>query len=180
MLCLNVQVNDVCQSPCCMPKSILRVHIQRWAKVTTLRALTIFLKALFQLEKRLGGCRVSENMFNALNVVVGAHLCPYSCCMSMFFRVQSFFSLSCMDQSHYTEVCAAEIWIMTLRKINWYKKCCWALSMEVKEKVLDYRDSSHCTLVKCIFWFIFFFPFLPTIKRFKELLFVTTLGDPWN
>jgi hypothetical protein len=28
---------------------------QRWAKMTTLRALTIFLEALFQLEKRLGG-----------------------------------------------------------------------------------------------------------------------------
>jgi hypothetical protein len=28
---------------------------QRWAKVTTLRALTIFSEALFQLEKRLGG-----------------------------------------------------------------------------------------------------------------------------
>jgi hypothetical protein len=29
-------------------------YLQRWAKVTTLRALTIFLEALFQLEKRLG------------------------------------------------------------------------------------------------------------------------------
>jgi hypothetical protein len=28
--------------------------MQRWAKVTTLRALTIFLEALLQLEKRLG------------------------------------------------------------------------------------------------------------------------------
>jgi hypothetical protein len=27
---------------------------QRWAKVTTLRVLTIILEALFQLEKRLG------------------------------------------------------------------------------------------------------------------------------
>ncbi len=31
---------------------------QRWAKVTTLRALTIFLEALFQLGKRLGGWTV--------------------------------------------------------------------------------------------------------------------------
>jgi hypothetical protein len=32
--------------------------IQRWAKVTTLRALTIFLEALCQIEKRLGGWTV--------------------------------------------------------------------------------------------------------------------------
>jgi hypothetical protein len=31
------------------------IYNQRWAKVTTLRALTIFLEALFHLEKRLGG-----------------------------------------------------------------------------------------------------------------------------
>jgi hypothetical protein len=38
--------NPVCPGVC---------YEQRWAKVTTLRALTIFLEALLHLEKRLGG-----------------------------------------------------------------------------------------------------------------------------
>jgi hypothetical protein len=31
------------------------INLQRWAKLTTLRVLTIFLEALFQIEKRLRG-----------------------------------------------------------------------------------------------------------------------------
>jgi hypothetical protein len=34
-------------------------YLPRWAKVTTLRALTIFLETLLQLEKRLGGWTVA-------------------------------------------------------------------------------------------------------------------------
>jgi hypothetical protein len=51
---------------------------QRWAKVMTLRALTIFLEALFQLEKRLGGWTVG--------LTVKKRLIFYSSCFNLNFK----------------------------------------------------------------------------------------------
>ncbi len=41
------------QVPDCIMDILSATYNQRWAKVTTLREITIFLEALFQLEKRL-------------------------------------------------------------------------------------------------------------------------------
>ncbi len=72
------------------------------------------------------------------------------------------------NQSHYIEVCATEIWMTTLRKITWPKKCCGAQRMEAGERFVGYRDSSRCTLVQCTIQFILFFYFSVLYRDLKS------------
>jgi hypothetical protein len=54
--------------------------------------------------------------------------------------------------------------------------------MEGREKVLDYRDSWHCTLVQCTYWFVVLFPFY---LLYRDLTLIRAAGglydfETWN